>query len=99
MFGVEDLRIRRALKRPVSLGTSGDPRSVATQSEGMKRNLQKMCKMDLTGADIPDDEILEEPNVEELKSSRRNTQCGEVGNHFIHKNLVHLSKELSCRAW
>ena len=55
-------------------------------------------EMDLTGADIPDDEFLEEPHVEEARVLKEIPNAVRLAIMRIHKNLGHPSKELLCRA-
>ena len=54
--------------------------------------------MDLTGADIPDDEFPEEPHVEEAKVPEEIPNAVRLGIMHIHENRGHSSKELLCRA-
>ena len=55
-------------------------------------------EMDLTGADIPDDEFSEEPHVEEVRVPKEIPNAVKLAIMRIHKNLGHPSKELLCRA-
>ena len=55
-------------------------------------------EMDLTGADIPDDEFAEEPHVEEAEVPAEIPNAATFAIMRIHKNLGHPSKELHCRA-
>ena len=55
-------------------------------------------EMDLTGADIPDDEFPEEPHVEEAEVPAEIPDAATFAIMRIHKNLGHPSKELHCRA-
>ena len=54
--------------------------------------------MDLTGADIPDDENPPEPHDEDSKAPEETHNAVKLVIIHIHRNLVHLSKELFCRA-
>ena len=60
--------------------------------------LPKMWEMDLTGADTPDDEFLEEPHVEEAKVPEELPNAVRLAIMRITKMLGHPSKELLCRA-
>ena len=55
-------------------------------------------EMDLTSADVPDDEFLEEPHVEEVRLPTEITNAVQLAIMRIHKNLGPPSKELLCRA-
>ena len=49
------------------LGTSGDPRSGERRSRKREACPAEGVEMDLTGADIPDNEFPEEPHVVEVR--------------------------------
>ena len=55
--------------------------------------------MDLTGADIPDDEFPKEPLVEEATIPEEIPTAVRLAVMRIHKNLGHSSKELLCRTY
>ena len=55
-------------------------------------------EMDLTGADIPDDEFPEEPHVGEVSVPKEIPNAAKLKIMRVHRNLGHPSKELLCRA-
>ena len=55
-------------------------------------------EMDLSGADIPDDEFREEPHVEEVRVPKEVPNAVKLAILRTRENLGHPSKELHCRA-
>ena len=61
--------------------------------------LAEDVEMDLTGADILDDEFPQEPHVVEARVPVEIPSAVRLANVRIHKNLGHSRKELLCRAF
>ena len=55
-------------------------------------------EMNVTGADIPDDEFPEEPHVEEVRVPKEIPNAVKLAIMRIHKNLGHTSMDLLRRA-
>ena len=71
------------------------------ESDAVRRHeayLAEDVEMDLTGADIPDDEFTAEPHVEEAKVPKELPNAVRLASMRIHKKLGHPSKELLRRA-
>ena len=71
------------------------------ESDAVKRHdahLAEDVEMDLTRADIPDDEFFEESHVEEVRVPKGIHDAVKLAIMRIHRNLGHSIKELLCRA-
>ena len=82
------------------MGTSGDPRSGERCSEEARSLilLTMYVEMDLIGTAIPDDEFHERTQLEEAQVPAEVPCAVRLAVLRIHKNRVHPSKELLCRA-
>ena len=67
------------------------------ESDVVKR-LAENVEMDLTGADIPDDEFPVEPHDEEVRVPQEMPNAVKLAIMRIHKILGHPSKEFLCRS-